>query len=499
MNSFSNKIINPFIRNINFFPNNNSFFINGILYTYGQLKEKIVNVIDQLNLSNNENDLVGIVANDDIETYASIWALWFNGRAYVPIHPNQPIDRIIEIFELSKINLLLDSSNNSNYYNIISVINTSLIRSIDLTYILPEINFDDQKLAYLLFTSGSTGKPKGVSITRGNLGAFVESMSQIGLNIDSNDKCIQPFDLTFDFSVSCYLLPLIYGACVYTVPIDKVKYLYIVSLIENNHITILQLVPSMIRNLQPYFKEITFNTVKYCIFCGEALHLKLAIDWSKCVPNSLIYNLYGPTEDTVFCSYYILNRQSDNKSHNGILSIGKPLKNVNMIICDDNNNIIEQEEIGELCLSGEQLTPGYWMNDNKNKEAFFINKKKQRYYRTGDVCYYDREGDFFYVERTDQQTKINGFRVELGEIEFFASAFLQNTNLVSLPIKTSTGIDELVLVIQGEEFDVSNLKQFLKTKLPSYMVPSVWKFVKSIPLNQNGKIDRKEIKRTLHL
>jgi amino acid adenylation domain-containing protein len=499
MNNFFKTIINPFLGQISLEPNKNSFYINDKYYSYGQLFEKI-NAIRHLIQSHSiSGELVGVVANDDIETYAAIWALWLSGKAYVPLHPNQPLDRILEIIELSKINSVLDSSKESKYSNYIKVILTSSLEPNDCGVLPYDGTIEDGKLAYLLFTSGSTGKPKGVSITRGNLAAFAESMSDTGLSINSNDRCIQPFDLTFDFSVSSYLLPLIYGACVYTVPLNKIKYLYIANLIESKRITILQVVPSMVRNLRPYFKELNYTSVRYCLFCGEALHADLAVEWSNCVPNSEIFNMYGPTEATVFCSFYIFNRETKNKSHKGVLAIGKPLKNAKMIICDGNGNELNSNEEGELCIAGAQLTPGYWADENKNKQSFFINKNFERCYRTGDICYYDDDCDFYYVERADLQVKINGFRVELGEIEFYARKILQGKNVVVVVAKNSVGVDELVIIIQDKEFDLTDIKNYLKVKLPSYMIPTQWIFVENIPVNQNGKIDRKEIIKKLNI
>ena len=131
--------------------------------------------------------------------------------------------------------------------------------------------------------------------------------------------------------------------------------------------------------------------------------------------------MYGPTEDTIFCTQYAYDKNGENKTHHGVLSIGLAMEGTITIIIDEDNNPLPVGEIGQLCLGGTQLTPGYWKNEEKNKEAFFylqFNGLLQRFYKTGDLCKCDEQGDILYLGRIDFQTKIQGFRVELSEIEF---------------------------------------------------------------------------------
>ena len=260
--------------------------------------------------------------------------------------------------------------------------------------------------------------------------------------IGQQDKCLQMFDLTFDLSVMSYLVPLLKGACVYTVPGDKIKFGHIAELMEEQRLTIALMVPSILHYLRPYFEEIEFPDMRYSLFCGEALPLDLTDEWSKCVPNSKILNVYGPTEDTIFCTSYTFIRNQVNKSYNGIVSIGKAMAGTDMIITDENNDILPSNKIGELCLSGRQLTPGYWNNDEKNKKTFFeiaFKDKLTKFYKSGDLGYTDEDGDFFYMGRLDNQIKIQGFRVELSEIEFHCKKYLDKYNAVALAFHNNAG------------------------------------------------------------
>lgn len=482
--------------------NNCAFVINGLSYSYAELvalSKQIYALIDD-----KDGNEVGLYVTDDIRTYASIIALWFQGKAYVPLNPNQPLERHKEVIESTKLKYVLTSDEKYKLddLGVICLYTNNLQAGYDTTKIdFIQKPVSDTSLAYVLFTSGSTGKPKGVQITRGNLAAFIDSMDKIGLSISSDDRCLQPFDLTFDFSVSSYVIPLAKGASIYTIPNKATKFTYIAALLEEHHLTVLQMVPSMIRNLLPYMDEVDVSSVRYNILCGEALTGKVIVLWHDANQEMVSYNMYGPTEDTVFCTYYLIDKNNIGSplSSNDIVSIGKTFKNSGVLLVDDNNkDIIEPNQEGELCLCGEQLTPGYWNNDKENAEKFF-EKDGKRYYRSGDICYYAEDGNLMYVSRKDFQVKINGFRVELGEIENRYAAISGGKYSVVLPYTNQQGNTELAIVIEGKEYDYKGHQTALANALPAYEMPSKWLFIRSIPLNQNGKVDRKAIRKEFNL
>jgi D-alanine--poly(phosphoribitol) ligase subunit 1 len=470
-----------------------AFFINEVFYTYhdlafsiSKIRKAIQNTIPEIEKN------IGLVANDDLETYAAIIALWFEGKAYIPINPETPVDRNASIINQAFITTVIDSSGDVLFPKINTIQSCKLGKTdIDLEQKL----FSEEQLVYILFTSGTTGVPKGVPITRANLNGFISAFWEMGFQINEEDKCLQMFELTFDLSVMSYLIPILKGACVYTIPKEKVKYSYIFELMDEQKLTVALMVPSILHFLRPYFIEIDLPEMKYSLFCGEALPLDITEEWAKCLPNAQIVNVYGPTEDTIFCTYYNYIRNGINKSHNGILSIGKAMAGNSNIIINENNQIISSG-IGELCLAGRQLTPGYWHNDLKNSETFFkLNHDgiEVRYYRTGDLCQVDNEGDILYHGRLDFQTKIQGFRVELSEIEFHAKYFLKRINVVVLAMIDPIGNTELGMIIESKQQNSFDLLEYLKTKLPSYMVPKKIAFIDVLPLNVNGKIDRKKL------
>lgn len=479
-----------------------AFCIRDKVYSYAQLfdaAEQIYDIVE--NLSEN---IIGLYATDDIRTYASIIALWTCGKTYVPLNPNQPKDRHVDVVTSVGTHYILSADNKYD----ISLDGVNMLSTKDVVvsgYVRKDTmsikQVDDSALAYIIFTSGSTGKPKGVLLTRSNVAAFIDSMDNVGLDITSTDKCLQPFDLTFDFSVSGYVIPLVKGASIYTIPQKAIKFSYIAGLLEDYHLTVLQMVPSMVRNMLPYMDELELESIRYNIFCGEALTGKVLKAWHEGNQNMVSYNMYGPTEDTVFCTYYKIDKSNiaNPLSSNDIINIGKTFVNSGLLLLDDNDQIIKDKDIeGELCLCGSQLTPGYWMNEKENK-AKFLDINGERYYRTGDLCYYGDDQNLMYVGRKDFQVKINGFRVELGEIENRYSEISGGRFAVVMPFVNEQDNTELAIIIEGKEYDFKDHKAQLANELPPYELPAKWLFIKSIPLNANGKVDRKAIKKHFEL
>jgi len=498
---FNEFILQPFLNTLNKFPKRNAFCINDIFFTYEELAKWVYTISHAIKKTAYPGEHIALVVNDDIQTYASILAIWSRGYAYVPLHPHHPIGRNLEITESAKAGLILDSNPDSLF--------NQTDKIIIITSELPEINYhedtllfdgkdvSDAKTAYILFTSGSTGTPKGVVISRGNLGAFMKAFWGTGIHVNETDKCLQCFDLTFDVSIQSFLVPLTRGACTFTIPHDQIKFSYAYNLLEEEQITFSAMPPSLIRYLRPYFEEINLPYLRCNIMTAEASPVDLLQDWSKCIPNAEIYDFYGPTEATIYCTYYKFDSKGNNKQLNGMLSIGKPMPGIRAIIINEKNNLCKTGQKGQLCISGPQVTPGYWKNETKNKHAFFdkeINGELSRFYMTGDSCFFDKDGDIMLAGRNDQQIKIQGYRIEPGEIEYHARQFLKGQNTIVLPFTNKTGNTELALFIEGHFNEKVKLLNYLGEKLPKYMIPAKIMVEKLFPLNKNGKVDRLKLK-----
>lgn len=477
----------------------NAFCIADKFYSYQDLLNRIIKLrsIIASNIDDTEN-YIGLVTNDDLETYATIFALWMEGKAYVPINPIAPEARNVSILKAINIKHVFDSSSKLDYAGY-QTYNASIFNINNVKF--ESIKFDESKLAYVLFTSGSTGDPKGIPISFKNLNALATALDvDEEYKLKASDKCLQMYDLTFDASLTALLPALLVGACVYTVPSNVIKYFHVYKLLEKYKLTVLKMVPSIIYYLRPYFSEIKAPSVRYSIFGGEKLYEDVVKEWVKCVPNSKVLNHYGPTEFTVCSNYYKYEINKKSKSYNGIIAIGKPFKGVDCLILNEGGELASNNQVGELCLSGNQLTNGYLNNEALNTNSFFTHKTEsgvtKRFYKTGDLCFVDNDGDYMYVGRKDFQVKIGGYRVELGEIEFHVRNHesTKSKNILVIDVKNKNNNDELVIVIESFKFDTEELIDYLSTKLVDYMVPKKVFFIDNFPHNKNGKIDRKALR-----
>lgn len=487
-------------RNLEEFWEKESFVINDVSYSYGQFAQKISN-IRRLICDNpmHRNEIVGVVTYNDIETYATIYALWFEGLCFLPINPRLPVIRNQAAINQTDLRYVFSSKNIIEglvYSEKLQFHSTGNLQDQSINISLPKLN--DTDLMYVLFTSGSTGVPKGVPINRKNLNAFVTGFLSNGYEMSENDRFLQMFDFTFDISVQCYVLPLYIGASVHTIPLDDIKFFTIYQIMEKYRITVAKLVPSVVAFLRPYFSKIHLPHLRYSLFSGEALYNDTVGEWAQCVPNAIIQNYYGPTEATIDCLFYTWdNKKVKDKTYNGVVSIGKPFGDTKAIVlADDNSVITDYNKKGELCVSGSQVTTGYLNLPERNKTAFvrlnYLNETRL-FYRTGDLVYIDCDGDYMFCGRIDHQVQVQGYRVELGELESQAKEVAGNIQVAAIAKEKSPGNIQLYLFLENYKQDSDLIYNNIKRSLPFYMHPAKIFILEKFPLTSSGKIDRNSL------
>ncbi len=443
-------------------------------YTYQNLSDYIQEF--QFPISQSQGP-IGVVLHNDFETYAALIACWLSGKAYVPLNPEYPTQRLQDIIDASELKWVLDSKNvGLPSINTIACIQKQVPVSFRWKFFAPE-NTD---IAYILFTSGTTGKPKGVPITFGNLQAFFDGFFELGYILDSQDKFLQMFELTFDLSVMSFGIPTLLGASFYVPSQQLVKPLALYDTLESQEISFALMVPSAVEMLAPYADELELPHLKVSQFCGEALKLSQVAIWAKACPQTQIDNVYGPTEATIYCTRYTVPSNINECLHNnGIVCIGKPMKTVSLML----------DEAKELCLGGAQTTKGY-LHANEEQRSKFFEKDGIWFYKSGDIGSIDGE-NYFCHGRSDDQIKIQGYRVELSEIEFAGSKILPEIQNRCLAIETANGW-ELHLVFDIESTSIDLLK--VNEHLPDYMHIKAVHAVHPFPLNSNGKVDKKALR-----
>ncbi len=347
---------------------------------------------------------------------------------------------------------------------------------------------------YIVFTSGSTGVPKGVAACHRSVLDYIEQLSET-LAFDEDTVFGNQTPLYFDACLKELYPTLKFGATTYLIPHEL--FMFPVKLVEflNEHrINTLCWVVSALTMISAFG---TFKTVKpqylRCIaFGSEVFPIKQFKRWREVLPDASFTNLYGPTEGTGMCCFYKVERDF---AADEVIPIGRPFKNTQILLLDEENKLAEKGEPGEICIRGTCVTLGYYNNPEKTAEAFVQNPLNTAYpeliYRTGDIGRYNEYGELVFVSRKDYQIKHMGHRIELGEIEV-------NVNLVDEVRISGCIYDEtkgkIVLYYVGD-IEEKELAENLKSRLPRYMLPNRMVKLEKMPFTANGKIDRVQLKK----
>ncbi|HJU09514.1 MAG TPA: amino acid adenylation domain-containing protein [Candidatus Binataceae bacterium] len=469
--------------------------------------------------------LTAVFAYRSPTAYAGILGSLMAGHGYVPLNPTFPPQRTTAMLRRSECrSLIVDSVAQPQLDHMLSLMTEQML------VILPE--YDDvarytsrwpehrfigarqlhcesdsrprqvwgSDIAYLLFTSGSTGVPKGVAVTHSNVLHFVRAAVD-RYNISESDRFSQTFDLTFDLSVFDMFVAWERGACV-CCPSRK-ELLNPAQFIRNAQLTVWFSVPSigLLMKRLGSLKSGALPSLRWSLFCGEPLPAQLAIDWADAAPHSTLENLYGPTEATIACTAYRWqNSQSLSDCERDIVPIGYPLPGMTVRIVDDRLQDIPAGAEGELLIAGPQISPGYWRDATKTATSFVaLPGESEIYYRTGDrVRQFNAETPLQFRGRSDHQIKVQGYRVELQEVEALLKqeAGLEIAIAVGWPVR-SNGAGGVEAFITSARVDVDTIRARLKARLPRYAVPRKIHVIDSWPLNSNGKIDRGELLKLL--
>ncbi|MFJ9370512.1 amino acid adenylation domain-containing protein [Nocardia sp. NPDC101769] len=464
--------------------------------SYAELDERVNRLARHLiSLGVGPEQRVVLALPRSMNLVVAMYAVSVAGGAYVPVDPNQPPDRIRHILEsTAPISVLTNAD--ANFQTAIA----PLVRLDELT--LDNVSaapvLDSERTAplraantaYVIFTSGSTGRPKGVALPHGAVvNQLLWKVTEFGL--DPADAVLLKTAATFDLSVwEFWSAAACGGRMVIAAPDGHKDPAYLNELMAREWVTTLHVVPSM---LDALLTDGLPDSLWRILAIGEALPGPLAQRVLRERPRTELFNLYGPTEAAVSVTNHRVTVRDELS-----VSIGSPEWNSQVYVLDSRLRPVPVGVSGELYLAGAQLARGYYGRPDLTSDRFVANPlagNGSRMYRTGDLVAWQESGELEYRGRTDFQVKIRGFRIELGDIE---SALLRLDSVASAAVVAHTDPvlgDRLVAYIVGSdgEPDKQQLQSALAAELPSYMIPSVFMPLTALPLNANGKLDRKEL------
>ncbi|QWI16769.1 amino acid adenylation domain-containing protein [Bacillus wiedmannii] len=473
--------------------------------TYRELNERANQLAHYLQKKGVRPDtLVGLCVERSLEMIVGILGILKAGGAYVPLDSTYPEQRLQYILEDASIQLFVTQESLKELKwlpeNVESI---CLERDQDEigkeSKTLPVSDVSSQNLAYVIYTSGSTGNPKGVMIEHHNVIRLFKS-TDCWYQFNEKDTWTLFHSYAFDFSVWEIWGALLYGGKLVVVPYwisRSPKDFY--QLLVEEEVTVLNQTPSAFRQLIQMCEQEDKNKnlqLRYVIFGGEALEPTSLLPWFQRYGEKKpqLINMYGITETTVHVTYYPITL--DDVQHASRSNIGKRIPDLEVYILDTYQQPVPIGVDGELYIGGAGLARGYLNRPELTAERFishpFSSDPKARLYRTGDLARYLPDGNLDYRGRIDHQVKIRGFRIEIGEIESTLHTYASVKEAVVIVREDQPGDKRLVAYVVGDG-NVDAWREYLKAKLPSYMVPSGFVVMEAIPLTANGKVDREAL------
>jgi amino acid adenylation domain-containing protein len=470
---------------------------------------------------------IGVLGNKSLTSYVGILASLLADATYVPLNSNYPVLRtrvmaqqadlnaiIVDERSLPLLPAILDGQSSapailapmSAIDAVPSVASTvygkqeigSLRPLSDTPLVAPG------SIAYLLFTSGSTGKPNGVPITHANVYHLLRLNSE-RYQLNHDDRLTQIFDHIFDLSVFDIFMAWSNGAAV-CAP-EPLELLTPSRYVADRKISVWFSVPSLAALLlnKRFLKPGSLPSLRWSLFCGEALPRTVAEAWQAVAPNSIVENLYGPTELTICCAAYRWNSaQSSSECVNDVVPIGQIYSGLENVIVDDELRLVSPGDVGELCVAGPQTFSGYWRDPARTCARFVYRTdgdgRQQAYYRTGDLVKCLDGGHLVFLGRVDHQIKVRGYRIDPGEIEAVLARQpgVDQAVAIGWPVESGTA-QGIVIFVAGSLEDPALLYDTLREQVPAYMLPNNIHIIPAIPLNSNGKVDRNALRARLGL
>lgn len=507
--------------------------------TYQELNQKANQLAISLKqLKIQPGEFIAVVKARDINFLISILAILKVGGVYVPIDSTYPAERIKYMLTNSQVKTVLSDADSLESLNKL-IIDCPEVKNlicldedketgrrrngkINYVWFSSEVGNSDNlnlekegtDLAYTIYTSGSTGSPKGAMIRHG--GAINHIYAQFeALNLTQDLTFLQSAPASSDISVWQFLAPILIGGKTIIVDTETIcdpEKLF--QVIQQENITLLELVPVVLRGLLEYIAHLTpevsqLPCLQWMMVTGDSVSVDLVNQWLNLYPTIPIVNAYGPSEASDDITQAIIKQPLPVNQRS--VSIGKPLANLNLYVLDKDLQVLPIGVPGEICVSGYGVGLGYWRNEEKTQASFIPNPfpetakplpgvETDLLYKTGDKGRWLPNGSIEYLGRIDNQVKIRGFRIELGEIEAVLNQHPEIDTAVANVLKDDSGDKTLLAYVVPKNISLVNdsglilqLRQFLEARLPQQMIPSALMSLPALPLTPSGKIDKRAL------
>lgn len=491
----SMTIVDLFGKQVGKTPDNISISYEDKQITYDELNKMSNQVAHKLrSMGVGRGDLVALLTERSIEQLIGIYAVIKAGAAYVPINPDYPVERIEYTLQDSKPKIILVGNQPACINSDTPVINMFDPNLYTGNSSNPDhVNYPED-LIYIIYTSGTTGRPKGVMIEHKNVVRLLKN-SRFQFQFNEKDIWAMFHNSCFDFSVWEIFGASLYSGKLVIVPEETMRDAVSLSrFIEKYRITVLNQVPSAFYSLLKAdldSGENRMDSLRYLIFGGEALNPSKLIEWKQKYPSAETVNMYGITETTVHVTYRKIGYR---EASNDASDIGRPIPTLQVFLMNG-NQLCGIGIPGEICVAGEGVARGYLNLPKLTAQRFVKNPfGKGNMYRSGDLARWRADRNLEYLGRIDDQVQIRGFRIELGEIEHV----IRSSQLVDdVAVITKTDNDEnayiAVYYTSKNEIAYEHMRQLITASLPEYMMPSYFLKIDSMPITENGKLDKKAL------
>lgn len=483
-------VIDCFKKMANQYPNQIAVRYLDESITYEELDRKSNQLAHYLqNHDKSGSPAIAVYMKKTIDFVIAILAIQKIGKAYLPIFPKYPMDRVSYILKDSHSSLLLTDQEVTSLGA-----ETIYLPTLDYTNMSKEEisrSIKPSDLAYIIYTSGSTGNPKGVMIKHSNLMNFITSFKEcFSSGFTTQDRCLSLTNISFDVSVCELFTPLANGSTLLLYPDDTlINIPDLCQLIYEQKITFLYLPPNILEDVA-HFIEKNYNKplpIQKMLVGVESIKHKTLNLYLKLNPTMQIINGYGPSEATICSTFYLYHYDTEA---DGIVPIGKPVKNNRLFVLDRDSNLSPIGVPGELYVSGANVGVGYLNRPDLTKQAFLsLPYTPEICYKTGDMVYWDKNGILHFIGRKDFQIKYKGHRIELNEITNTIKKLEGVTNAITL-FQTVHEMPCLCSYVVATSLTEEIIKDYLTKELPYYMVPSYIVLIDKMPVTVNGKIDK---------